>query len=696
MARFLTNPEERALLYEAANGACSICGKSLQPDWHADHVVPYSMTRRTNVFEMQAVCGPCNLKKGDRSMSDINLKAARIGQRGAITTIYDRARRGETHTAIVLPTRYGKSDVMRVSGAMLKEAEIVSRSVVLSPVEYLRSQFVDADKWDEAEERYNLPRMRTFEVTQAPRMPFPRENAEFVSMTMQMANHHINLLERWVENEINRYQAPPMLFVDEAHTGSEDNSWGLAVQRLTKAGALATLLTATPHRSDQRPIPGFESELVDVRDAWKTERTEDAVHLFEGRKQVYRLRAHHVTTFRDAWATEPPVLCKINRIGFEVVTEEGHKLSELPADRAQRVLSRELRKPAIVAKACAILVEQLKGRQKAAPETSAIVFVGNDQPEDEYSNQHAVAVQRAIHEIDPNLHVIIATSSRQNAAEDIAKFANGVGDVLVVKQMAGIGVDIDHLKVCLDLSNVRQLAAFIQRTTRIATIWDRRRLSDWDKDVIATATYIAPDDTKCVGLFHGFITDQGGETTETDWTFVGEGQFGTGEGGLVHNDVAKDLIIGESIIDSDQGTAPGKALNPLNQLHDKLPRLRHIYPDPPLFQALESLGLIAERPPETPVPEPPQTGEETVRDVSKEQSLIRERINKLHRTVAKHLIQRGADRQKVWVGVWTEHKKASGIHPGKSLQDIPDTETLLRLERSMKTTLEKITKGALL
>jgi 5-methylcytosine-specific restriction endonuclease McrA len=65
--RTLRSKKERALLWLAADGKCQICGCDLDPDnWHADHIVPWSKSHRTNMFEMQAVCPECNLKKGKR------------------------------------------------------------------------------------------------------------------------------------------------------------------------------------------------------------------------------------------------------------------------------------------------------------------------------------------------------------------------------------------------------------------------------------------------------------------------------------------------------------------------------------------------------------------------------------------------------------------------------------------------------
>lgn len=65
--RTLRNQSLRALLWIAAKGKCQMCGKPLSSGWHADHIVPWKQTHRTNVHEMQALCAACNRKKGSNS-----------------------------------------------------------------------------------------------------------------------------------------------------------------------------------------------------------------------------------------------------------------------------------------------------------------------------------------------------------------------------------------------------------------------------------------------------------------------------------------------------------------------------------------------------------------------------------------------------------------------------------------------------
>lgn len=64
MTRSLRSKPLRAALFNDAGGRCRMCGDELAAGWHADHVVPWSRTHETNVFDMQALCPKCNGRKG--------------------------------------------------------------------------------------------------------------------------------------------------------------------------------------------------------------------------------------------------------------------------------------------------------------------------------------------------------------------------------------------------------------------------------------------------------------------------------------------------------------------------------------------------------------------------------------------------------------------------------------------------------
>ena len=593
----------------------------------------------------------------------------------------------------------------------------ISRALILVPNNYLRSQVVDVAKWQKSADRYNLPAgprgIPVAEANRPPYPPFPRENALFVSMTMQMAIRYKNLLLPWIDSEKHKYGVPPLVFVDEAHTGSAENQWGRCVNELAESGAFVVLLTATPFRTDREYIPGFELERVSVEEVSERRRNEDDHDLwdiFEGKRHLYRLKAHHATTFREAWAAptqgELPVLCDITRRPFDIETEEidpltgefegDSVLSRLSDRDSARVLSMELRKPRIINQACQILVRVLTTRMKEASETAAIVFVGNDRDEDRLDNEHALSVKAAINRLSPKLRVEIATSTTTQANRTIERFVRNVDiDVLIVKQMAGLGVDCERLKVCLDLSTVRTLNAFIQRVTRIATIWDRREVSGNEWDIVTKADYITPDDRRGKQLYNLFIRDQGGGHTQDDLEYVGTIASGGGQGGLPNEVIARQVVAPEEVQDSKLQTAPGSTLPVTDRVFAALPELTKTRTQPDLAKALvqagiEVPGLGEDR---NPKPATSTNGLErpVVRNLNEENKRIREELEACIKREATVILGRGYSRgDNQWVStvksLRIQYRNEFGIPWNVVLEDI-EQDLLEAMLKSVKGNL---------
>lgn len=58
---------QKLAILKRAGYQCEICDVSLTPEnFHADHKVPYSLGGETAVYNGQALCSTCNLKKGNR------------------------------------------------------------------------------------------------------------------------------------------------------------------------------------------------------------------------------------------------------------------------------------------------------------------------------------------------------------------------------------------------------------------------------------------------------------------------------------------------------------------------------------------------------------------------------------------------------------------------------------------------------
>jgi superfamily II DNA or RNA helicase len=79
----------------------------------------------------------------------------RPGQSEALSTILGRFERGERYTAVVLPTRYGKSDVIRAATLLGVELDLIACSLVLSPNGFLVKQLLKPDKWASCLHRFS-------------------------------------------------------------------------------------------------------------------------------------------------------------------------------------------------------------------------------------------------------------------------------------------------------------------------------------------------------------------------------------------------------------------------------------------------------------------------------------------------------------------------------------------------------------
>lgn len=57
-------------MLERDGGKCALCGQGTADGTtlHLDHVVPYSLGGLTVMSNLQTLCEPCNLGKGNRSV----------------------------------------------------------------------------------------------------------------------------------------------------------------------------------------------------------------------------------------------------------------------------------------------------------------------------------------------------------------------------------------------------------------------------------------------------------------------------------------------------------------------------------------------------------------------------------------------------------------------------------------------------
>ena len=568
-ARFLRDPDLRSALYYDADGRCQGCGAPLEDNWHADHMVPWSVSQRTNVFEMQALCAKCNAKKGAQLPSNSSFDfdptkdpaKLRPGQRGAITEIITRRRSNEKFTSLVLPTRYGKSDVARLSALQMMSDGLVSNALIVVPAVNLVEQMLADAKLRASAGWYGFSPEAfypTQTITAPPRLKRLKE-AKLSAITTSMANLHIKTLVHWIDMMKGPAGPgiPPVVYMDEAHLGNDGNRWGNICTVLAEAGAHVVVMTATPFRSDGRPIPGFKKI---TREVLKT--TSD------GRERVlYVTEPHWETTLEEAMQEDPAPMAQITyqpfgiagRLDVDDAAVTRVVLDDLPVPAVRRAYREALRDPVIMEAASRFFLVELRNRRREPRQagTAGIVFVGNHEEEfDSLENEHALNVKGILKRLSPRLRCEIIASSDPSAQGLLDEFIDGKVDVAIVKQMGALGLDVDHLKVALDLSNTRGRAYFHQRMMRIATRWE---VPGYPGNPVLTSTYIAPDDRITREMVEATLEGTGLLVPVTE----GEGPPPPtgGEGGCGGFDIppiftAEEVVLTGRLRDSDGTEAP--------------------------------------------------------------------------------------------------------------------------------------------
>jgi hypothetical protein len=424
---------------------------------------------------------------------------------------------------------------MRCVAFEAKRTGLVAGSIALSPGLVLRDQIVKADKIADMARRYEIDQRQAMRV-RTMRDPFeqPFPNDEYlISSTFELATRRIDIFSKMADSISYTTGRPVLFFIDECHEASEQKRRGDFVAEMVNKGAMFVLVTATPIRADKEIIPGFRSRVLDERDARRFVSTDagdgvnNKIDVYEGRKELVVLDADHITTFKQAWNEIPTPLCHLSRevidVDLATIDDEStttKKLSESSPTEARRYLGKAVKNTEVMARAVDLLVDHLMNAKRVNPRCAAIVFTGNDEATDNENNAHAKRVKALITESQrrykANMDARIVTMKTDNqddekSAKAIQDFVgtdedNGRGDILIVKQMAGRGLDAPRVKVILDLSSVRTVASVVQRIMRCATPYH-----GWQ-----VGTVITMADPMMSAIWKQQISDEGGDDVG-DW-----------------------------------------------------------------------------------------------------------------------------------------------------------------------------------
>jgi len=512
-----------------------------------------------------------------RPSFDINMSALREGQRGAVNKSLERIRAGEKFTSIVLPTRYGKSDVQRITASLAFSAGLIGYCVSVSPTDYLRAQMADADKWEKARRRYAIPDSLKFSVAREAPMCVQwagDSGAFFLSTTIQTLWNQRKQWMSWIEH-VSSLGGRPLFAWDEVHLCGIENEWGSVIADMSSAGALSVVCTATADREDGTQIPGFIYNDVIctegytkhvVRPAERDDRV--IVETHQGTKDTVRVRSHWETSYAQAFEEIPSPLCKMQRVPVEVdlrkfdgSSPEGEAVSLSAASDTvvRRVLSKVVRDADVMASVLAKAVEHLRQKKRFDPRAQLIVFCSNDEPGNN-DDHHCREAEKILRGIAPELvSDVVTNKSSEDCRASILRFAGEggspgrtpAGDVLITKQVVAVGVDLPFVKVMADLSSVRAASSFVQRLFRTATPEGNLVVGDWvgPDDPISKRIFeevcaggIFESSTIKTELVSTVEKDRGGQDDRPEWTVDGTraGDVNDSVGNMATPDVVEE------------------------------------------------------------------------------------------------------------------------------------------------------------
>jgi hypothetical protein len=627
----------------------------------------------------------------------MNLLKARPGQRGAIETIIERVLAGQSRTGIVLPPAYGKSDVIRVAAIHLWEMKAICCSLILSPNQYLRDQIIHRDKLDPCLLRYHLPLGIHYKAIQSHGTNYAANGECLLSTTIQLVQQGIDAFTLWVESMIHTTALPVLLFIDETHSSTHNNDRGESALALERAGALIVSLTGTPWREDDAPLIGFEKEYVKSESVTVVKTKPGSrpdrilVEIWGGTKYYYQLKPHFETTFKEAWAEN--VICKLNHHPFDLhlsqITLDGEHLpnvmlSELSESETRRWLGKLVRHPLVIRHGVRELVSWLKRTRAINPmlygKCAALVFTANDETDD--SNEHAEKIKAEILAIDHSLTVVIATSADGKGKTQLERFVEDEhGDVLIVKQMAGVGVDSERLKIVLDLSPIRTPSSFVQRANRATRPYK----------YLYVAHLITLNDVFSIALFQRMVTEQGGETATSDLELERAYETPKKDSPPLPLFVVNGIKISD-VSDNNLKIAPSKMLPRVLRIIDAFPMLPATMSVPEIYERSSALWT---EPEEISVEaEPVNTGDLGQQKRHTINEIVHDFINFLFTQQTNRTYRSGdAQNQEIWKTIartlWREVYRRCGVMAGTKLDQINDLTLLERISATFETLIEE-------
>jgi superfamily II DNA or RNA helicase len=440
--------------YEIQGQICAHCKRAIPFDlMHGDHIVPWSQGGPTNIENLQALCGSCNLRKGsapqevalahfDVAQLRAGVGEPRIWQQEALPIVLD-AIANEPVLLEACPGA-GKTNFGLEVAYRLVTLGAISRVLVIVPT------IAIADGWQRSASLAN-PRAPTMPLRSTrdwrPVDPIGESwlGAIFTYQSLFAQT------EMFLAHATDPGQRTLVIF-DEVHHAGTDAAWGTAAQEAFARGAAAILsMSGTPFRTAKDPIIFVPSEDGNAKPHYTY--SYDRAIADGACRPVQFVEARGTTTFR----TEDDV---VHQVSFD-----DEELSTLGENRRLRSALEWIEEGSIAEKmlldANAYLISlRRRGDSDAA---GLVVCIDCD---------HAADVAQHMDSNVLGFRPVVAASQLRdpgdpNPANAIKFFRSSHDPWIVAVNMVSEGVDIPRLRVVVYLTNRLTLLSFRQIVGRV-------------------------------------------------------------------------------------------------------------------------------------------------------------------------------------------------------------------------------------
>lgn len=407
------NATERAVLYLAGDGRCAECGVDLEPGWHSDHVVPHVAGGVTDVINGQALCPPCNLKKGARVTDDL-----REWQREAIRRYDAKA----TRDFLVCATPGAGKTVLALTLAQrLLDERTVQRVVVVVPTDSLRDQWAE----EAAQVGIDLIPVKADGVYEK-----DGYHGCVVTYAQLAVGAGASLLRRVTGR-------PTVALLDEIHHAGDSRAWGDGLQHALEHATRRIGLTGTPWRHDRSsPIP-----FVTYNAKGKVVVDSEYEYGAAVADEVCRRIEFHAYDGEARWIDCGQIVS--TQMGPELSDDEQSAVLQTILDPDRDWMPGILR-PAVTA------LDELR---RDVPDAGGLLIADRQ----DHAERYAAQLQELTGE-----PATVVVSRDTNATDKIDEFRKGKNAWLVAVKMVSEGVDIKRLAVGVYATSTRTPLFFRQ------------------------------------------------------------------------------------------------------------------------------------------------------------------------------------------------------------------------------------------